>query len=150
MDCTTPGFHVLHYPWSLLKFMSIESVMPSNHLTLCCSLLLLPSIFPILRVFSKEAALRIRWPTCWSFSFSISPSNQYSRLISFRTHWFHLIAVQGTPKNLLQHHNWKASVLHLLYGATLTSIYDYWENHSFDYTDLCNDIIQIDWDHIGD
>ena len=113
MDCTTPDFPVLHYPWSLLKFMSIESVMPSNHLLLYHPLLLLPSIFPILRVFSKEAALRIRWPTCWSFSFSISPSNEYSGPISFRTHWFHLLAVQGTPKNLLQHHSLKASVLWL-------------------------------------
>ena len=84
--------------------------MPSNHLILCHPLLL-PSIFPSIRVFSKEVALHIRWATCWSFSFSISPSNEYSELISFRTHWFHLLAIQGTPKNLLQHHSLKASVL---------------------------------------
>ena len=107
------GLQHARLPWSLLKFMSVESVMPSNHLLLYHSFLLLPSIFPILRVFSKEVALHIRWATCWSFSFSISPSNEYSELISFRTHWFHLLAIQGTPKNLLQHHSLKASVLRL-------------------------------------
>ena len=96
---------------SLLKLMSIESVMPSNHLILCCPLLLLPSIFPSIRVFSNESALHIRWPKCWSFSFSISPSSEYSGLISFRIHWFDLLAVQGTLKSLLQHHNSKASIL---------------------------------------
>ena len=97
--------------WSLLKCMSVESVTPSNHLILCCPLLLLPSIFPSTRVFSNESALRIRWPKYWSFSFNISPSNEYSGLISFRTDWFDLLAVQGTLKSLLQHHNSKASVL---------------------------------------
>ena len=97
--------------WSLLKLMSIESVMPSNHLILCCPLLLLPSIFPSIRVFSNELALPIRWPKYWSFSFSISPSNENSGLISFRIDWFDLLAVQGTLKSLLQHHNLKASVL---------------------------------------
>ena len=91
--------------------MSTESVMPSNHLTLCCPLLLLPSIFPSIRVFSKESVLRIRWPKCWSFSFSISPTNKYSGLISFRMDWLDLLAVQGTLKSLLQHHSSKASVL---------------------------------------
>ena len=91
--------------------MSIESVMTSNHLILYHPLLLLPSIFPSIRIFSKEAALHIRWPKCWSFSFSISPSNEYSGLISFRIDWFTLLAVQGTLKSLLQHHDWKASVL---------------------------------------
>ena len=95
---------------SLLKLMSIESVMLSNHLILCCSLLLLPSIFPSIRVFSSESTLHIRWPKYWSFSFSISPSNDYSGLISFGTDWFDLLAVQGTFKRLLQHHNSKASV----------------------------------------
>ena len=94
---------------SLLKLMSIELVMPSNHLILCCSCLLLPSIFPIMRVFSSESALRIRWPKYWSFS--ISPSSEYSELISFRIDWFDLLAVQGTLKSLLQHHNLKASIL---------------------------------------
>ena len=91
--------------------MSIELVMPSNHLILCCPLLLLPSIFPSIRVFSNELALRIRWPECCSFSFSISPSNEYSGLISFRIHWFDLLAVQGTLKTLPQHHNSKTMVL---------------------------------------
>ena len=95
--------------WSLLKLMSIESVMPSNHLILCHPLLL-PSIFPSIRVFSSESVLRIRWPRYWSFSFSISPSNEYSGLISFRMDWLDLLAVQGTLKSLLQHHSLKASV----------------------------------------
>ena len=95
---------------SLLKLMSIESVMPSNHLILCCPLLL-SSIFPSIRVFSSELALCIRWPKYWSFSFSISPSNQYSGLISFRIDWFDLLARQRTLKSLLQHHSWKASIL---------------------------------------
>ena len=96
---------------SLLRFMSIESVMPSNHLILCQPLLLLPSIFPSIRVFSNESVLHIRWPQYWSFSFSISPSNEYSRLISFRMDCLDLLAVQGTLKSLLQHHSSKASVL---------------------------------------
>ena len=96
---------------SSLEFMSIELVMPSNHLILCLPLLLLASIFPSIRVFSNESALRISWPKYWSFSFSISPSNEYSGLISFRMNWFDLLAVQGTLKSLLQHHSSKASVL---------------------------------------
>ena len=97
--------------WSLLKLMSIESVMPSNHLILCHHPLLLPSIFPSILGFSSESALRIRWPKYWSFSFSISPSNELSGLISFRIDWFDLLAVQETLKSLLQHHSLKASVL---------------------------------------
>ena len=97
--------------WSLLKLMSIELVMPSNHLILCHPILLLPSIFPNIRVFSSETVLLIRWPKYWSFSFSISPSNEYSGLISLRIDWFDLLAVQGTLKSLLQHHNSKASIL---------------------------------------
>ena len=96
--------------WSLLKLMSIESVIPSNHLILCCSLLL-PSIFPSIRVFYNESALHIRWPKYWSFSLSINPSNEYTVLISFRIVWSDLFAVQGTLKNLLQHHSSKASII---------------------------------------
>ena len=97
--------------WSPPKPMSIKSVMPSNHLILCCPLLLLPSIFPSIRVFSNESALRIRWPKYWSFSFNISPSNEHPGLISFRMDWLDLPAVQGTLKTLLQHHSSKASIL---------------------------------------
>jgi len=96
---------------SLLKLMSIELVMSSNYLILCCPLLLLPSIFPSIRGFSNEKVLRIRWPKYWSFNFSISPFNEYSGLISFRMDWLDLLAVQGTLKSLLQHHSSKASVL---------------------------------------
>ena len=96
---------------SLLKLMSIESMMPSNHLILCHPLLLSPSIFHSIRVFSNESALRIRWPKYWSFSFNISPSNEYSGLISFRMNWLDLLAVQGTLKSLLQHHSSKTSIL---------------------------------------
>ena len=99
------------YCWSLPKLMFIESVMPSNHLILCRPLLLLPSIFLSIRVFSNESALRIRWPKYWSFSFNISPSNEHSGLISFRMDWLDLLVVQGTLKTLLQHHSSKASVL---------------------------------------
>ena len=95
MDCSTPGLPVYHNSWSLLKLMSIESVMPSNHLILCHPLLILPSVFPSIRVFSNESVLCIRWPKYWSFSLSISPSNQYSGLISFRVDWLDLLAVQG-------------------------------------------------------
>ena len=95
----------------LLKLMSIESVIPSNHLILCLPLCLLPSIFPSIRVFSNESVFHIRWPKCWSFSFSISPSNEYSGLISFRIDWLNLLAVLGTLKSLLQHHSSKASIL---------------------------------------
>ena len=95
----------------LLKLMFTESVMPSNHLILCRPLLLLPSIFPCIRVFSNESVLLIRWPKYWSFSFSISPSNEYSKLISFRMDWLDLLAVQSTLKGLLQHHSSKASIL---------------------------------------
>ena len=97
--------------WSLLKLMSIESVMPSNHLILCCPFLLLSSIFPSIRVFPSESVLWIRWPKCWNFSFSISPSNEYSGLFSFRIDWFDFLVTQGTLKSLHQHHKSKASFL---------------------------------------
>ena len=119
----------------------LKSVMPSNHHILCHPLLLLPSIFPSLRVFPNKSALHIRWPEYWSFSFSISSSNAFSGLISFRIDCFDFLAVQGTRESLLQHHNSKTSisslVLSLLYGPTLTSVCDNGKNHSFDYTDLC-------------
>ena len=112
MDCSTPGLPgPSSNPQSLLKLMSIESVMPSSHLILCHPLLPQPSIFPSIRVFSNESALCIRWPKYWSFSFCISPSNVYSELISFRMDWLYLLAVQGTLKSLLQHHSSKASIL---------------------------------------
>ena len=97
--------------WSLLKLMSIKSLMPSNHLILCHPLIPLPSIFPSIRVFSNESVLCIRWPEYWSFSFSISPSNEYSGLISFRMDWVGVLAIQGTLRSLLQHHSSKASIL---------------------------------------
>ena len=125
---------------SLLKLMSTEWVMPSNYLILCHPVLFLPSIFPSIRVFFNESDLPIRWPKYWSFSFSISPSNEYSGLISFRIGWFGFPAGQGTLKGILQHHSLKASVflaLSLLCGPTLTSIHDYWKNHSFYKTGLC-------------
>ena len=99
------------HSWSLLKLLTIESVMPSNHVILCHPLLLLPSIFPSIRVFSNESALRTRWPKYWSFSFSINPSNEHPGLISFRMDWLDLLADQGTLKSLLQHHSSKASIL---------------------------------------
>ena len=119
---------------SLLKLMSIASVMSSNHLILCHHLLLLPSIFPNIGVFSNESVLPIRWPKYWSFSFSISPSGEDSGLISFKIDWLNLLAVQGTLKSLLQHHGSKASILwHSAFcSPTLISIRDYWKNHSFD------------------
>ena len=124
--------------WSLLKLMSIESVMPSNHVILCHPLLLLPSIFPSIRVFVNESVLCIRWPNFWSFSFSISSSKEYRGLISFRIDWFDLLAIQGTLKSHLQHlqplqqfKSINSSVLSFLSSPVLTSIHDYWKNHSF-------------------
>ena len=113
MDCTTPGFPVRDQLLGLTQTHVHRSMMPSNHLILCNPLFLLPSIFPNIRVFSKELVLRIRWPKYWSFSFSISLSNEYSGLISFRMDWLDLLAVQGTLKSLLQHHSSKASILWL-------------------------------------
>ena len=119
--------------WSLTKLMSIESVMPSSRLILCHPLLLLPSFFPSMRVFSNESALRIRWPKYWSFSFNISPSNEHSGLISFRLDLLDLLAVQGTLKSLLQHHSSKASILwcSALFIVQFSNPY-HWKNHSLD------------------
>ena len=117
---------------SLLKLMSIELVMPFNHLILCRPLFL-PSIFPSIGVFSNESVLLFRWPKYWSFSFSISPSSEYSGLVSFRMDWLDLFAVQGTLKSPLQH----SSAFGFLYSPTLTSIHDQWKNHSFDQMNLC-------------
>ena len=124
---------------SLLKCMSIVSVMPSNHLILCHPLLPLPSVFLIIRIFSNESALLIRWPKYWRFSFSISPSSEYSGLISFRINQLDLLAVQGTLKSLPapQFEDNNFSALSLPYGLPLTSVHDYWKYYSFDYTDLC-------------
>ena len=121
--------------WSLFKLMSVESVMPSNHLILCHPLFLLPWIIPSIRVFSNESVLCIRWPKDWSFSFSISPSNEYSGLISFRMDWLDLLAVQGDSQESSPTPQFKSinsSALSFLYSPTLTSIHDYWKNHSLD------------------
>ena len=120
---------------SLLKLMSMKTVMPSNHLILCHSLLFLPSIFPSIRVFSNASTFSIRWSKYWSFSFSISPSNEYSGLTSFRTDWFDVLcntgdSLESSPTTQLKSINF--SVFSFLYGPTLTSIHDYWKNHSFD------------------
>ena len=135
-----PGFPAHHHLQSLLKVMSFGSVMPSNHLILCCPLLLLPSIVPSTRVFSNVSVFQIRWSKDWRFSFNISPSNEYSGLISFRVDWLDLLAVQGTLKSLFQYHTSKVSILPcsaFFIVPTVTSTPDYWKNHSFDQTDLC-------------
>ena len=135
-----PGFPVLHHFLELAQaHVHWSGVITSNHLVHCHPLILLSSVFPSIRVFSNESALHIKWTKYWSFSFSISPSNEYSGWISFRIHWFDLLAAQETLKSLLQHHSSKAinsSVHSLLYGPTLTSIHDYWKKRSFDHTDL--------------
>jgi len=119
------------------KLMSIELVMPANHLILCHPLLLLPSIFPSIRVFSNESALCIRWPKYWSFSFNISLSNEHPGPISFRMDWLDRLAVQGTLKSLLQHHSSKASIFQCSAFFIVQVIHDYWKKHSLKYTDLC-------------
>ena len=138
MDCSEPGFPVLHYLLSLHSNSCLLSQW-------CCLIIsssaaLLPSVFPSIRVFSNELAQRIRWPKYWSFSFSISPSKEYSGVIFFRIDWFDLLAVQGTLKSLLQHHNSKASILQCSAFFMVLLSHPYMttgENHSFDYTDLC-------------
>ena len=121
--------------------MSMESVTPANRLMLCHPLFLRSSVFPSIRVLSSESVLHIKWQKYWSFTFSISPSNEYSGLVSLRIDWFYLLAVQGTLKSLSsstpQVKSISSSVLSLLYGPVVTSIQDYWKNHSFDQTDLC-------------
>ena len=140
LNRSTPGLPVLYYiSQSLLKLMSIESMMPPNYLILCRPLLLLPSLFPSIRVFSKEAALHIRWPEDWSFICGTSPSNESSGLISSRIDWFDLCAVQGTLKSLLQHHSTKASIQYSAFFKVQLS-HPYMttgKKHSFDYADLC-------------
>ena len=127
------GFFVFHCPPEFVRLMFIELVMPSNHLSLCYPLLLLPSIFSSIRVFSNESALRIRWLKYWTCSFSISPSNEHPGLISFRIDWVDLLAVQGTLKSLLQQSkNIDSLALSFLNSSTLTFIHDYWKNHSLD------------------
>ena len=133
IDCCATGFPVIQY---LLESAQTYVHWVADGLILCCPLLLLPSIFPSIRVFSNELALRIRWPEYQSLRFSISPSNEYSRLITFRIDWFDLLALQGTLKSLLQHHNFKSinsSMLSLFYTPTPISVHDYWKNH----TGLC-------------
>ena len=134
MDCSMPGFLSITKFQSLLKLMCIESLTPSNHLILCHPLLLPPSIFPSIRVFSNESVLHIRWPKYWNFSFSISPFSEYSGLISFRIDWFDLVAVQGTLKSSStpQFKSINSSVLSFLHSPTLTSIHDHRKNHSLD------------------
>ena len=134
-DCSTAGLPVHHHSWSLLRLMSIESVMPSNHLILCHPFLLPPSIFPSIRVFSNESVLWIRWPEHWRFSFSISPISEHPGLISFRMDLLYLLAIQGTLKNLLQHYSSKASILQcsaFFISPNLSSIPDHWKSHSLD------------------
>ena len=135
MYCRMPGLPVHTNSWSILRLMSIDLVMPSIHFVLCRPLLFLPSIFPSIRVFSKESALHIRCPKYWSFSFKLRPPNEYSGLISFRMDWLDLLEVQGTLKSLLKCYSPKASTLRhsaFFYSPTLTSIHDYWKNRSFD------------------
>ena len=122
---------------SLVQLMFIELIVPPNHLILCHPLLLLPSVFPSIRVFSNESALCIRWPKYWSFSFIISPSNEYSGLISFRTGWLDLLAVWTLKTPALQFEGINSSALSLFYFSAFTFIHDYWKNNNFDYTDLC-------------
>ena len=143
---STPGFPVLHYLLEFLKLMSIELMMPSSNLILFHSLLLLPSIFPSIRVFSSELALHIRWPKYWSFSLSISLSNEYSRLISFKTDWLDILAVQRALKSLLQHHSLKTSSLQssaffmvqLSHPCMTTG-----KTMAFEYMDLCQQIYYL-------
>ena len=134
MDRSTPGLPAITNSQSLPKLMSIESVMSSNHLILCRALLLSRSIFPRIRVFSNESALRMRWPKYWSFSFSVIPSKEHPGLISFRMDWLDLLAVQGTLKSLfqLQFKSINSLALSFPYSPTLTSIHDHWKNHSLD------------------
>ena len=142
MDCNAPGLPVLYSLPEFAHFISIESVMLSSHLIPCHPLLLLPSIFPSIRVFSNELALRIRWPKYWSYS--ISPSNEYSELISFRVDWFDFLAVQETQESspAPQFKSISPSAFSL-YCPSLKSIHDYWKNHSFDYMDFVGKVMSV-------
>ena len=133
MNCITPGFPV-HHQLLELSQTHVHQVSDGIHLILCRPLFLLPSIFPSIRVSSNKSVLHIRWPKYWSFSFSISPSSEYSGLISFRMDWLDLLAVQGTLKSLLQHHSSKASILQrsAFFTVQLSSIHDHWKNHGLD------------------
>ena len=133
-NCSTPASLSITNSQSLLKFMSIESVMPSSYLILCCPLLLLPPIPPSIRVFSNESTLHRRWPKYWRFSLSISPSKEHPGLISFRMDWLDLLEVQGTLESSPAPHfkSINSSLLSFLHSPTLTSIYDHWKNHSLD------------------
>ena len=139
MNRSMPGLPVHHQLLEFTQTHVIESVMPSNHLILCHPLLLLPSIFPSIRVFSNESALRIKWPKYQSFSFNIGPSNEHPGQISFRKDWLDLLAVQGTRESspTPQFKSISSSALSFLYSPTLTSIYDFWKNHSLNQMDLC-------------
>ena len=139
MDCTCRASLSITNSQSLPKLTSIESVMPSGHLILCRPLLLLPSIFPSIRVFSSESALRIRWPKCWNFSFRISASNEHPRLISLRMDWVDPLAVQGTLKSLLQHHSSKTSILQrsAFFTVQLSHTYMTTGKNSLNWKDLC-------------
>ena len=134
MDCSTPGLPAHYQLPQSTQTHAIESVMPSNHLILCHPLLLLPSIFPSIRIFSSESVLPIRWPKYWSFSFNISPCNEYSGLISFRMDWLDLLAVQDSQESSStpQFKSINCSALRILNSPSLTSIHDYWKNHSLD------------------
>ena len=138
MNCTTPGFPVLHYLPEFAQTRVHWVSDPSNYLILCSPILLWPSIFASITIFWSELALHIMWPKYWSFSFRISPSNEYSGLISFRIDWFDLLTVQGTLKSLTtpQFKSINSLVLSLLDSPTLTFVYDYWKNHSFDCMDV--------------
>ena len=151
MNCSTPGFPFLHHLLEFSHTHVVESAMPSNHLILCCTLLLLPSVFPSIRVFSKESALSITWSEYWHFSFS--PSNEYSGLVSFRIDWFDFLAVQGTLKSLLQHQSSKASILlrSAFFMVQLSHLYITAGKNialtSFDYLDICkqNDVSAFEY-----
>ena len=139
MDCSMLSLLVPHISISLSKFISIASGMPSNHLILCHFLLLLLSIFPSIRVFSNELSVHISWQKYWSFTFSISPSNEYSELISFKINWFYLLSVRDFQESspVPQFKSINSSALCLLYGPALSTIHDYLKDHSLDYMDLC-------------
>ena len=139
MNCSTPGLPLHHQLPELLKLMTIKSVMSSSHLILCCPLLLLPPIPPSIRLSSNESTLHMRWPKYWSFSLSIIPSKEHPGLISFRMDWLDLLAVQDSWESspTPQFKSINSSALSFLHSSTLTSIHDYWKNHSFDWMDFC-------------